>query len=440
MGGNQFIVQVSRSSVLLLRDSDLVQTLELELAEGEAVVAASCCDPYLGLLTATGQALVLSLNNNKLGLIKTRVGEVPGGRAKAPFQAISLYKDVSGLLTSETRTAGAREKKGRQTSNKTEDLDDEDELLYGSSDYTVGMFGVSGPGGADKSFEEEESWRRHLEEVAPTFWLAGVRDSGNLELYSVPDFTVRFLSHNFPHQADVLSDAVRGEGAGARLDSVSPVTELLLTGLGMAGRRPVLLARTRDLELVMYELYPFHGKDLAQDQLRVRFKKLNHGLILRERKKKRETPLPAIRKTSLRHFSDIAGYEGVFVSGSYPHWLFLTGRGELRCHPMSIDGSVSTFSPFHNVNCPQGFLYFNRKCELRICVLPGHLSYDAPWPVRKVNIFLFTTRIMSDSICKYIYYSGATPLHAAPHHIPHREQDLRRGDLRVRANQQNLEV
>ena len=144
------------------------------------------------------------------------------------------------------------------------------------------------------------------------------------------------------------------------------------------------MARTRDLELVMYEVYSYHSKDLAPDQLRLRMKKLNHGLILRERKKKRETPAGAIRKSTLRHFSDIAGYEGVFVSGSYPHWLFLTGRGELRCHPMSIDGSVSTFSPFHNVNCPQGFLYFNRKCELRICVLPGHLSYDAPWPVRKV--------------------------------------------------------
>ena len=88
----------------------------------------------------------------------------------------------------------------------------------------------------------------------------------------------------------------------------------------------------------------------------------------------------------MRYFSCIAGYEGVFLPGPYPHWLLLTPRGELRTHPMSIDGSVTTFSPFHNVNCPQGFLYFNRKSELRICVLPAHLSYDAPWPVRKVPL------------------------------------------------------
>ena len=388
MGNNQYIVQVTKEDVLLLKHSDLTQAVDLQLETGDKVVSASICDPYLSLLTSAGVAIVLHLNQGKLGVIKTRVGEAPG-RAKSAFMAVSLYQDRSGLLTSEARGAGRGERRGRgQTKDKTEDLDDEDELLYGSSDYTVGMFGV---GGQDKAGEEgTEAWRTHLEESPVTFWLIGVRENGNLELYSVPDFTLRFVSHNFPQQPDVLSDNMSlraaSESPGPRTDSSSPVTELVMVGLGMAARRPVLMARTRDLELVMYEVYSYNSKDLATDQLRIRMKKLNHGLILRERKKKRETPAGSIRKTTLRPFTDIAGYEGVFVSGSYPHWLFLTGRGELRRHPMSIDGSVSTFAPFHNVNCPQGFLYFNRKCELRICVLPGHLTYDAPWPVRKVPL------------------------------------------------------
>jgi len=86
----------------------------------------------------------------------------------------------------------------------------------------------------------------------------------------------------------------------------------------------------------------------------------------------------------LRMFVDIAGYSGVFVCGSYPHWVFMTQRGVLLLHPMFIDGPVTSFTPFHNVNCPRGFLYFNSEGELRICVLPSHLSYDSPWPVRKV--------------------------------------------------------
>ena len=65
--------------------------------------------------------------------------------------------------------------------------------------------------------------------------------------------------------------------------------------------------------------------------------------------------------TSMRPFLNVAGYDGVFLSGPYPHWLMLTSRGELRAHPMGIDGPVPCFAPFHNVNCPQGFLYFNRS-------------------------------------------------------------------------------
>jgi cleavage and polyadenylation specificity factor subunit 1 len=92
------------------------------------------------------------------------------------------------------------------------------------------------------------------------------------------------------------------------------------------------------------------------------------------------------RIIKMRYFNNIAGYNGVFVCGSNPHWIFMTARGELRTHPMTIDGEVLNFAPFNNINCPQGFLYFNKKSELRIGVLPTHLSYDAPWPVRKVPL------------------------------------------------------
>ena len=90
-----------------------------------------------------------------------------------------------------------------------------------------------------------------------------------------------------------------------------------------------------------------------------------------------------LNRTQIRYFRDVAGYEGLFLCGPYPHWILLSGRGELRTHPMGIDSSIPCFAAFHNVNCPKGFIYFNRKGVLRICVLPTHLSYGAPWPVRK---------------------------------------------------------
>merc|ERR1719471_2211232 len=52
-------------------------------------------------------------------------------------------------------------------------------------------------------------------------------------------------------------------------------------------------------------------------------------------KARKETPAGPIMRPTLRHFKDIQDYEGVFVSGPYPHWLFLTAKGELRTHPMA---------------------------------------------------------------------------------------------------------
>ena len=46
----------------------------------------------------------------------------------------------------------------------------------------------------------------------------------------------RFVSHNFPQQPDVLSDHRVTESPGPRTDNASPVTELIMVGLGMAAR------------------------------------------------------------------------------------------------------------------------------------------------------------------------------------------------------------
>ena len=59
----------------------------------------------------------------------------------------------------------------------------------------------------------------------------------------------------------------------------------------------------------------------------------------------------------------------VFICGHYPHWLFMSYRGCLRIHPMGIDGNITCFAPFHNVNCPRGFLYFNKTVSFKTYIL-----------------------------------------------------------------------
>ena len=65
----------------------------------------------------------------------------------------------------------------------------------------------------------------------------------------------------------------------------------------------------------------------------------------------------------------------VFICGPYPHWLFMTSRGILRIHPMAIDGVITCMTPFHNVNCPKGFLYFNRQVTTRNLALSCTLQF-----------------------------------------------------------------
>ena len=45
----------------------------------------------------------------------------------------------------------------------------------------------------------------------------------------------------------------------------------------------------------------------------------------------------------------------------------MTQRGALNLHPMLIDGPVTSFAPFHNVNCPHGFLHFNAEVKQGCC-------------------------------------------------------------------------
>ena len=114
-------------------------------------MSASCCDPFLSVLSQDGQALVLALQDtsHQLTIIKTRIGELPG-RAKSPFLTLCLYRDYSGLFTTEARLTGRRAGPGRPGGGGSSrpgpaaaDLDEEDELLYGSSEAQVLVPGTS---------------------------------------------------------------------------------------------------------------------------------------------------------------------------------------------------------------------------------------------------------------------------------------------------------
>lgn len=51
-------------------------------------------------------------------------------------------------------------------------------------------------------------WQRHLQEIKSTYWLLVYRDSGTLEIYSLPDLRLSYLIRNFGYGQYVLHDSM----------------------------------------------------------------------------------------------------------------------------------------------------------------------------------------------------------------------------------------
>lgn len=408
IGENRYIVQVSPLGIRLLEGVNQLHFIPVDL--GSPIVHCAVADPFAVILSAEGQVAMFLLKSDGYGGRTHRLTlQKPQLHHQSKVIALCLYRDVSGMFTTESRAASAREELALRAPAEAETLiqdisdavDDEEEMLYGDS-------------GALFSPAKEEPRRSslpaserdpHQYKPEPTHWCVLVRENGAMEIYQLPEWRLVFLVKNFPVGQRVLVDSSFGQapapGEGRREEATRQgelplVREVLLVALGNRQSRPYLLVHVEQ-ELLLYEAFA-HDSQLGQSNLKVRFKKVPHNINFREKKPKpskkkpesagggEEPGGPRGRVARFRYFEDIYGYAGVFICGPSPHWLLVTPRGALRLHPMSIDGTVDSFAPFHNVNCPKGFLYFNRQGELRISVLPAYLSYDAPWPVRKIPL------------------------------------------------------
>ncbi|XP_073536236.1 cleavage and polyadenylation specificity factor subunit 1 isoform X4 [Phyllobates terribilis] len=392
IGDNKYIVQVSPQGIRLLEGVNQLQIIPVDL--GSPIVYCAVADPYVVILSAEGQVSMFQLKSDTYGGKTHRLTlQKPGLHYQSKVIALCVYRDVSGMFTTETRASQAKEEGGNLSTaddsviqDMSHSVDDEDEMLYGDSGF------LSSPSKEEPRRSNAPSDRESSQhKVEPTHWC--------VLIYQLPEWRLVFLVKNFPMGQRVLVDSSSGQTCAqgesrkedARQDEMPLVKEVLLVGLGNRQSRPYLLVLV-DVELMIYEAFPLsHG---GQGNLKVRFKKVPHNINFREKKRQSKKKCEGSsedfgargRVARFRYFQDIYGYSGVFICGPSPHWLIVTPRGALRLHPMTIDGSIESFAPFHNVNCPRGFLYFNRQGELRISVLPAYLSYDAPWPVRKIPL------------------------------------------------------
>ncbi|XP_011607499.1 cleavage and polyadenylation specificity factor subunit 1 [Takifugu rubripes] len=409
IGDNKYIIQVSPMGIRLLEGVTQLHFIPVDL--GSPIVHCSLADPYVVIMTAEGVVTMFVLKiDSYMGKTHRLALQKPQISTQSRVIALCAYRDVSGMFTTENKVScsitediSIRSQSEAETiiqDLSTNIVDDEEEMLYGDSNTGPSkeeMNRSSFAGPSEGSYSKAE----------PSHWCLITRDSGVMEIYQLPDWRLVFLVKNFPVGQRVLVDsssgqsATQGEKEGkkeevTRQGEIPLVKEVTLVSLGYNHSRPYLLVHV-DQELLIYEAFPYDQQQ-PQNNLKVRFKKVPHNINFREKKSKLRKDKKAEgtaaedsvaargRISRFRYFEDISGYSGVFICGPSPHWMLVTSRGALRLHPMSIDGPIESFSPFHNINCPKGFLYFNKQGELRISVLPTYLSYDAPWPVRKIPL------------------------------------------------------
>jgi cleavage and polyadenylation specificity factor subunit 1 len=417
MADDKYILQVCPKSIHLLEGDILLESLSVDDC---VIVGCSLADPYAVLLCSDGSLSLVTVqdiltddddNDSKAFRFHVTNHALSSG---SHIIACSAYKDVSGLFCNEEETQTVEMKTEvpvtpvvttpvqpsfGSISHLT--ADEEDDLLYGDSSDKPFMSTVG-----QASTQQSAEHHKVIQQVKPaapmktTFWCAVCRQNGNLEIYTLPEFQLVMQVIDFPAGLQLLTDKIQEEQDGETLQmGILPVHEILLTGMGPKCDQPYLIAHV-DQDLLVYKAFKSPTPAPA-DHLRIRFRKVEHQLLLREKTSRAAVrvadyesnasgldreQLTKTRVSSLRVFHNVAGYSGVFVCGHYPHWLFVTERSALRAHPMSIDGLIMSFAPFSNVNCAEGFLYLNKSEELRICVLPTNMLYDTHWPVKQVPL------------------------------------------------------
>ncbi|XP_015426860.1 PREDICTED: cleavage and polyadenylation specificity factor subunit 1 [Myotis davidii] len=335
IGDNRYIVQVSPLGIRLLEGVNQLHFIPVDL--GSPIVQCAVADPYVVIMSSEGHVTMFLLKSDSYGGRHHRLAlHKPPLHHQSKVIAMCVYRDVSGMFTTESRLGGARDELGGRSGSEAEGpgsetsptVDDEEEMLYGDSGSLFSPSKEEARRSSQPPTDRDPTPFR----AEPTHWCLLVRENGTLEIYQLPDWRLVFLVKNFPVGQRVLVDSSFGQPTtqgearkeeATRQGELPLVKEVLLVALGSRQSRPYLLVHV-DQELLIYEAFA-HDSQLGQGNLKVRF-------------------------------------------------------------PMGIDGPIDSFAPFHNVNCPRGFLYFNRQGELRISVLPAYLSYDAPWPVRKIPL------------------------------------------------------
>jgi len=230
---NKFILQVLKYSVRLLNGSELLQSVPLDF--GSPIIHGSNCNPYAVLLTEDGQIIVLTIKlTGRILLMR------PTNFEQTPLtQTLTVYRDVSGLFSStmpaaEIPLAGPKFKHEHSIHDSVED---EEEMLYGdSSDLSSKETSHSCVSNKNTLW-----WLKFLEQPIPTYWVILTRDNGYMEIYTLPDFTIKYRAANLDESPLCLKDSLEDGCYFPKKTEI--IKEILVVPLGYQEKRPIMFVR-----------------------------------------------------------------------------------------------------------------------------------------------------------------------------------------------------
>ncbi|CAJ0592153.1 unnamed protein product [Cylicocyclus nassatus] len=433
-------VQVTSLRVALVAEEKQLQQIDLD--SNFPVVAASIVDPYVALLTQNGRLMLFHLVLNptvhlqEIDISNTAFAERTVHH-RAPLTALSIYRDVSGLMVcsqddasiAEGRKASRlRKAAARRTLVDSIDIDlygdeglptsnavvDEDELLYGKpagnkrDENVRKRKRIADISSVATGCEESDAIDPNT--VEPTYWLVLARDSGKVVIHSLPDMKIVYQFLKFGLMPEIVTDlmpeeeekdkkeqearAEQFENSSIQFRPNERVVELQIVGLGINQGHPTLMAVVDD-QVITYETYKWRNP--LREHLAIGFRRLSVTVTIRStpfmghdgRRAEVEVGREIEQHRVIIHpFERVCGImNGVMLLGAYPCLVLIGAWGGLQCHPLTIDGPISAFTPFNNQNVPNGFLYIVKNSqELRIAKLQNDFDYELSFPCRKVHV------------------------------------------------------
>jgi cleavage and polyadenylation specificity factor subunit 1 len=205
--------------------------------------------------------------------------------------------------------------------------------------------------------------------------LAFLCDSrGDLEIVTLPNFTTVFKTkmvyqgYNILHARDSLDDAEMN------LKKPQTVVTQIDCQVDRLSNELWVCMMTSDGFLYVYKL----ERNESNDAFYFTRKNILNEVLLKA------ASASAIPRKLIR-IENVNSHYGYFVTGEKPLAIFFN-QGQVRILSAFKDGPITSFTPFHNVNCKHGFVFATQSGDVNVCNLNDRVSTKFDWCVESMPV------------------------------------------------------